>query len=75
MLLLSPQTPSIGTARGWLTMAGQGLDGIVAKNAGERYQPGKRAMQKFKFWKSIDAVVAGIYEDNRPAGSRALRML
>ena len=38
---------------------------IVTKNAGERYRPGKRAMQKFKIWKTIDAVVAGIYEDDR----------
>jgi hypothetical protein len=34
--------------------------GSAAKNAGERYQPGKRAMQKFKLWKSIDTVVGGI---------------
>jgi ATP-dependent DNA ligase len=65
MVLLSPQTASLATARKWLKMAGAGLDGIVAKNAGERYEPGKRAMQKYKLWKSIDAVVGGIYEDDR----------
>ncbi len=64
-VLLSPQTASLASARGWPKMAGQGLDGIVAKNAGERYQPGKRAMQKYKLWKSIDAVVGGIYLDSR----------
>jgi ATP-dependent DNA ligase len=65
MVLLSPQTASLATARGWLKMAGQGLDGIVAKRGDLRYQPGKRAMQKYKLWKSIDAVVGGIYEDDR----------
>ena len=65
MVLLSPQTSSLLTARGWLKMAGQGLDGIVAKRGDLSYQPGKRAMQKYKLWKSIDAVVGGIYEDDR----------
>jgi len=37
----------------------------VAKRGDLRYQPGKRAMQKYKLWKSIDAVVGGIYEDDR----------
>jgi len=45
---LSEITRSIGTARSWLKMAGQGLDGIVAKRGDLSYQPGKRAMQKFK---------------------------
>jgi len=30
MVLLSPQTSSLKTARGWPTMAGAGRDGIVA---------------------------------------------
>jgi ATP-dependent DNA ligase len=62
---LSEITSSIRTARGWLNMAGQGLDGIIAKRGDLPYQPGKRAMQKFKIWKTIDAVVGGIYEDER----------
>ena len=65
MVLLSPQTASLATARDWLKMAGQALDGIVAKRGDLHYQPGKRAMQKFKLWKSIDAVVGAIYEDAR----------
>jgi ATP-dependent DNA ligase len=64
-VLISPQTASLATARSWLKMAGQGLDGIVAKRADLSYQPGKRAMQKFKIWKTIDAVVGGIYLDDR----------
>jgi ATP-dependent DNA ligase len=65
VLLISPQTASLATARSWLKMAGHGLDGIIAKNEREAYQSGKRAMQKYKLWKSIDAVVGGIYEDER----------
>jgi ATP-dependent DNA ligase len=37
----------------------------VAKRGDLPYQPGKRAMQEYKLWKSIDAVVGGIYEDSR----------
>jgi ATP-dependent DNA ligase len=64
MVLLSPQTASLKMARGWLKMADAGLDGIVAKLADLPYQPGKRAMQKFKLWKSIDAVIGGLYLDD-----------
>ncbi len=65
MVLLSPQTSSLAKALSWLKMAGRGLDGIVAKQGDLHYQPGKRAMQKYKLWKSIDAVVGAIYEDSR----------
>ncbi len=65
IVVLSPQTVSLKTARGWLKMADAGLDGIVAKRGDLDYQPGKRAMQKYKLWKSVDAVVGGIYEDDR----------
>jgi ATP-dependent DNA ligase len=64
-LTLSPITASIATAKGWLKLAGQGIDGVMAKPAAAHYQPGKRTMQKCKLWKSIDAVVSGIYEDER----------
>jgi ATP-dependent DNA ligase len=64
-LMLSPATSSLKTAESWLKLAGQGMDGVMAKRLGDHYQPGKRAMQKFKLWKSIDCVVGGIYEDGR----------
>jgi ATP-dependent DNA ligase len=64
-LMLSPATASLDTANSWLELAGQGLDGVMAKRLDDHYQPGKRAMQKFKLWKSIDAVVGAIYEDAR----------
>jgi ATP-dependent DNA ligase len=39
----------------------EGLDGIVAKRLELPYLPGERAMQKFKLWKTVDCVVAGLY--------------
>jgi ATP-dependent DNA ligase len=62
-LTLSPTTSDRKVAKRWLKLAGQGLDGVMAKRADEAYQAGKRAMQKFKLWKSIDCVVGGLYED------------
>ncbi|MCB9677108.1 MAG: ATP-dependent DNA ligase [Alphaproteobacteria bacterium] len=38
---------------------GAGLDGVVAKPAGDVYQPGKRAMQKVKRDRTIDCVLCG----------------
>jgi ATP-dependent DNA ligase len=64
-LALSPITASIATAKGWLKLACKGMDGVMAKPAWEHYEAGKRVMQKFKLWKSIDCVVGGIYEDDR----------
>jgi ATP-dependent DNA ligase len=59
--VLSKATASQDTARGWLKRLGHGLDGIVAKRLDLHYQPGERAMQKFKLWKTVDCVVGGIY--------------
>ncbi len=58
---LSRATTSLTTAKGWLKDAGHGLDGIVAKRLDLPYQPGQRAMQKFKLWQTVDGVVGGIY--------------
>jgi ATP-dependent DNA ligase len=58
---LSRSTTSLSTAKGWLERLGQGLDGIVAKRLDLPYQPGQRAMQKFKLWQTVDCVVGGIY--------------
>jgi ATP-dependent DNA ligase len=65
IIKLSPVTRDPVTAMEWMKLARGGIDGVVAKRGSEHYQPGKRAMQKFKIWKTIDAVVAGIYEDDR----------
>ncbi len=59
--VMSKATTSIATARGWLKRLRHGLDGVVAKQLGLAYQPGERAMQKFKLWKTVDCVVGGIY--------------
>jgi ATP-dependent DNA ligase len=42
-------------------MTGSGLDGIVAKRLDQAYQPGRRAMQKYKRWQTVDCVVGGAY--------------
>ncbi len=56
---LGQATGRVATARLWLGKAG--LDGIVAKRLDAAYQPGTRAMQKFKLWRTIDCVVGGVY--------------
>ena len=57
-------------ARDWLGR--EGLDGIVAKRLDLPYQSGERAMRKFKLWKTIDCVVAGLY---RKRGTQAVEHL
>lgn len=60
-LVLSDLTRSATTARNWIGK--KGLDGIVAKRLDIPYRPGERAMRKFKVWRSVDAVLAGMYLD------------
>ncbi len=60
-IVLSKAARSATTARKWLSQAG--LDGIVAKPLDQPYRPGERAMRKFKMWHTVDAVLAGYYED------------
>ena len=62
VLVLSKATRSAATARRWLAEE-QGLDGIVAKPLDQPYRPGERTMRKFKVWHTVDAVLAGYYED------------
>jgi ATP-dependent DNA ligase len=59
--VLSDATRSRVTAQRWLKRLGHGLDGVVAKRLDFTYQPGRRAMQKFKLWKMVDCVVGGLY--------------
>jgi ATP-dependent DNA ligase len=58
---LSRATTSRDTARRWLKRLGRGRDGIVAKRLDLPYQAGRRAMQKYKLWRTVDCVVGGIY--------------
>jgi ATP-dependent DNA ligase len=57
---LTPMTRDAAKAAEWLTQfEGAGLDGVVAKDAGQTYQPGKRVMIKVKHVRTADCVVAG----------------
>lgn len=59
-LHLTPLTRDRGVAERWLAeFEGAGLDGVIAKPATGRYQPGKRSMLKIKHVRSADCVVAG----------------
>ncbi len=63
VIVLSQAVRSHAAAQKWLSDGGHSLDGIVAKRLDQPYQAGSRAMQKFKVWKTVDAVLAGFYED------------
>ena len=57
---LTPVTRDRAVAAEWLQrFEGAGLDGVIAKPADARYQPGKRAMFKIKHARTADCVVAG----------------
>jgi ATP-dependent DNA ligase len=57
---LTPMTSDREVAKDWLVrFEGAGLDGVIAKAADGRYQPGKRAMIKVKHVRTADCVVAG----------------
>jgi ATP-dependent DNA ligase len=59
-IYLTPVTRDRAVASDWLVrFEGAGLDGVVAKPAEARYQPGKRAMLKIKHVRTADCVVAG----------------
>jgi ATP-dependent DNA ligase len=60
-VLLSPATARRETAEGWMRELGAGgLDGVVAKRAGEPYRSGERtAMVKVKRLRTADCVVGG----------------
>jgi ATP-dependent DNA ligase len=57
---LSPSTESLEEARGWLSVGGKGLDGVMAKRADAPYASGERtAMQKIKNVRTAECVVGG----------------
>ena len=59
-LHLTPMTRDRAVATEWLArFEGAGLDGVIAKPADGRYEPGKRAMFKVKHARTADCVVAG----------------
>ena len=57
---VTPMTDDRTVAAEWLTrFEGAGLDGVIAKAAEGKYEPGKRAMLKIKHARTADCVVAG----------------
>jgi ATP-dependent DNA ligase len=58
-LLLSPATTDRDVALGWLKRSGGALDGVVAKQLGQPYRFGERAMIKVKQLRTADCVVGG----------------
>ena len=70
VLRLGEATDQEPVARDWLGR--EGLDGIVAKRLDLPYQSGERAMRKFKLWRTVDCVVAGLY---RKRGTQAVEHL
>src|SRR5947209_14123870 len=57
---LSPATPKLSDAKGWLKKVGATLDGIIAKRRDLPYSAGTRnAMVKVKNYRSADCVVGG----------------
>lgn len=57
---LSPVTGDPEVALRWFTdFEGAGLDGVIAKDPQDRYQPGKRVLTKLKHTRTADCVVAG----------------
>jgi ATP-dependent DNA ligase len=76
-LHLSPATTSYAIAKKWLTLAGNGWDGVIAKRLDLPYQAGNReGMQKIKMFRSADCVVGGFrYATNRMAGQKVVGSL
>jgi ATP-dependent DNA ligase len=72
---LSPTTPSLAVAKGWLKRGGNALDGVIAKQRDLPYHSGDRlGMQKIKNYRSADCVVGGFRynEGKRVVGSLLL---
>ncbi|HEX6242132.1 MAG TPA: ATP-dependent DNA ligase [Polyangiales bacterium] len=67
-LYLTPSTRSRAQATEWLaSFEGAGLDGVIAKPDGARYEPGKRLMYKIKHARTADCVIAGFrFHKNGP---------
>jgi ATP-dependent DNA ligase len=74
---LSPTTASYATAKKWLTEAGGGFDGVIAKRLDLPYQSGTRdGMQKIKNFRSADCVIGGFrYATNKLGGKKVVGSL
>jgi ATP-dependent DNA ligase len=73
---LTPTTRDAKIAADWLTrFEGAGLDGVMAKPAAGRYEPGKRVMFKIKHARTADCVVAGFRWHKDSEGTRVGSLL
>jgi ATP-dependent DNA ligase len=74
---LSPVTTSYAVAKKWLTQAGGGSDGVIAKRLDLSYQAGNRdGMQKIKKFRSADCVIGGFrYASNKLLGKKVVGSL
>ena len=72
--LLSEATSEPETARTWLKQLGKSIDGLVAKHLDLNYRPGARGMHKYKVWRTVDCVVAGVYRQRNAAAIEYLLM-
>jgi ATP-dependent DNA ligase len=71
-LFLTPSTSDPHAARRWLDVR-SGIDGVVARDPGETYRPGERALVKVKRERTADCVVAGFrLFEGRPLPSSLL---
>ncbi len=62
-LTLTPQTTDMGQVSDWLTewTVATGIEGVVTKRLGSRYQPGRRSgWWKFRKHLTTEAIVAGV---------------
>ena len=72
---LTPGTYDRAIAEDWFSrFEGAGLDGVMAKPAGGRYEPGKRSQLKVKHLRTADCVVAGFREHKNGDGPGSLML-
>jgi ATP-dependent DNA ligase len=74
-VFITPASDDPDVAADWFSrFEGAGLDGVVAKPAGEPYQPDKRALVKVKHQRTAECVLAGfrIHKDGQGVGSMLL---
>lgn len=74
-VFMTPASSDPDVAAQWFSrFEGAGLDGIVAKPAGEPYQPDKRSLVKVKHQRTAECVLAGfrVHKDRQGVGSMLL---
>lgn len=71
---LSPASSKLKDAKRWLSLAGGGSDGVIAKRLDLAYRAGSRdGMQKIKRYRSADCVIGGFrYGENLLAGRKVV---